>query len=245
MNPTQALNAEEIDELDDFLMSDDTSESCMDLPALDGFFASLVLNPRLIMPSEYLPWIWDMDEGEEGPSFASVEQANHIMGLVMRYYNEVLDAIGSDQFSPLYYTLASEDGSEFYDADGWAEGFMCGVYLFKEPWTEIFEKQPILLAPMVLLGTEAGWELLDKSTDPKQATKEAYESIADAVALLYEHFAEQREAQMQQRLVQSGGVRVEAFGMPATSFKVGRNEACPCGSGLKYKKCCGASPTVH
>ena len=26
---------------------------------------------------------------------------------------------------------------------------------------------------------------------------------------------------------------------PATSNKVGRNELCPCGSGLKYKKCCG------
>lgn len=27
--------------------------------------------------------------------------------------------------------------------------------------------------------------------------------------------------------------------MPATSNKVGRNEPCPCGSGNKYKKCCG------
>ncbi len=26
----------------------------------------------------------------------------------------------------------------------------------------------------------------------------------------------------------------------AVSTKVGRNEACPCGSGKKYKKCCGA-----
>ena len=26
---------------------------------------------------------------------------------------------------------------------------------------------------------------------------------------------------------------------PATSSKVGRNAPCPCGSGLKYKKCCG------
>ena len=25
----------------------------------------------------------------------------------------------------------------------------------------------------------------------------------------------------------------------AVSNKVGRNEPCPCGSGLKYKKCCG------
>ena len=26
---------------------------------------------------------------------------------------------------------------------------------------------------------------------------------------------------------------------PATSTKVGRNDPCPCGSGKKYKKCCG------
>jgi len=24
------------------------------------------------------------------------------------------------------------------------------------------------------------------------------------------------------------------------SGKIGRNDPCPCGSGLKYKKCCGA-----
>ncbi|MBI5083521.1 MAG: SEC-C domain-containing protein [Acidobacteria bacterium] len=27
---------------------------------------------------------------------------------------------------------------------------------------------------------------------------------------------------------------------PVRSEKVGRNEPCPCGSGKKYKKCCGA-----
>jgi uncharacterized protein YecA (UPF0149 family) len=27
--------------------------------------------------------------------------------------------------------------------------------------------------------------------------------------------------------------------MPVTRQKVGRNEPCPCGSGKKYKKCCG------
>ncbi|MHB1743751.1 MAG: SEC-C metal-binding domain-containing protein [Acidobacteriaceae bacterium] len=28
--------------------------------------------------------------------------------------------------------------------------------------------------------------------------------------------------------------------MKSTRPKVGRNEPCPCGSGKKYKKCCGA-----
>jgi len=28
---------------------------------------------------------------------------------------------------------------------------------------------------------------------------------------------------------------------PVESTKIGRNEPCPCGSGRKYKKCCGAA----
>jgi uncharacterized protein YecA (UPF0149 family) len=27
--------------------------------------------------------------------------------------------------------------------------------------------------------------------------------------------------------------------LPARTDKIGRNEPCPCGSGKKYKKCCG------
>lgn len=29
--------------------------------------------------------------------------------------------------------------------------------------------------------------------------------------------------------------------LPAQSEKIGRNDSCPCGSGKKYKKCCGTS----
>jgi uncharacterized protein len=28
---------------------------------------------------------------------------------------------------------------------------------------------------------------------------------------------------------------------PVRAFKVGRNDPCPCGSGKKYKKCCGVN----
>ncbi|MGH1482585.1 MAG: SEC-C metal-binding domain-containing protein [Geminicoccales bacterium] len=30
-----------------------------------------------------------------------------------------------------------------------------------------------------------------------------------------------------------------------TRQKIGRNAPCPCGSGLKYKKCCGSSLILH
>ncbi|MDX1503354.1 MAG: SEC-C metal-binding domain-containing protein [Thermoanaerobaculia bacterium] len=32
--------------------------------------------------------------------------------------------------------------------------------------------------------------------------------------------------------------------MTRSAAKVGRNEPCPCGSGKKYKKCCGAPAAV-
>ena len=31
---------------------------------------------------------------------------------------------------------------------------------------------------------------------------------------------------------------------PAVSKKVGRNDPCPCGSGKKYKKCCGINDSA-
>ncbi|OHC74113.1 MAG: hypothetical protein A3G18_04550 [Rhodospirillales bacterium RIFCSPLOWO2_12_FULL_58_28] len=36
------------------------------------------------------------------------------------------------------------------------------------------------------------------------------------------------------------GGQMDPKGPPRQTVKVGRNEPCPCGSGKKYKKCCGA-----
>lgn len=46
------------------------------------------------------------------------------------------------------------------------------------------------------------------------------------------------------RLSSSGWYRKEPVFIPAKARKVKRNDPCPCGSGKKYKKCCG-SPTHH
>lgn len=61
---------------------------------------------------------------------------------------------------------------------------------------------------------------------------------------------EQSDPQLYELLVwacQENGRRIEA-GLPTlqktpetAAPKVGRNEPCPCGSGKKFKKCCGAA----
>jgi uncharacterized protein YecA (UPF0149 family) len=43
----------------------------------------------------------------------------------------------------------------------------------------------------------------------------------------------------------NAGRRTDDGGRIARPIKVGRNEACPCGSGKKWKECCGSATTMQ
>jgi preprotein translocase subunit SecA len=90
--------------------------------------------------------------------------------------------------------------------------------------------------------------------DPKQEYKrEAYKLFMDMISRIreevvekifwvqvtHEDDVEQMEQQQRSQRLIFNLVDEEAASQPATSSKVGRNDPCPCGSGKKYKKCCG------
>ena len=58
MKPPQELDEDMLEELDEFLLSDDAPEDCLQLSDLDGFLTGIVVGPELIMPSEWVPCIW-------------------------------------------------------------------------------------------------------------------------------------------------------------------------------------------
>ena len=234
----QPLSEDELDALDAFLMSDASPENGMDISTLDGFLAAIILNPGIVLPSQWLPWVWDMEDAEDEPAFRNMEEAQKITSFVMRHYNTVSASIGNDRFEPLLFELRQDDGSEFFDAEGWCAGFMLGVSAFIDPWRPVLEQHAALIAPMVLLGTEQGWKMLEVSRDNGEATRQAYESIPAAVEALNAYFKPQREAMV--RPHSTGAIQPLRRETP----KVGRNEPCPCGSGKKYKNCCGAQ-TIH
>lgn len=79
------LTDEEIKELDQFLLEADGIEESMDISTLDGFFTAIVCGPKTIMPSEWMRWVWDMQSGKDAPEFKDQDQAQRILGLLMRH----------------------------------------------------------------------------------------------------------------------------------------------------------------
>lgn len=73
------VTQEMLEELDEFLMSDDATEDSMQLSELDGFLAGIVAGPELIMPSEWTPVIWMDGEPKVTNSILSITYSAFLM----------------------------------------------------------------------------------------------------------------------------------------------------------------------
>jgi len=213
-------------------------DGAMDVEELDGFFAALHCCPELVMPSEYLPEILGSEEALENEElFPNVEAAQLFFGSVMHHWNAVGDAFRSgDFFMPLL--LEDEEGKAY--GNNWADGFMHGVDLRKEAWRDILddEEKFMWLAPILALVHEDDPDP-ELRTFKKPMTDEQREKILAGISLavteMYHYFAPHRERHAAAKRDQS------LFGrQQQKAGKIGRNDPCYCGSGKKYKKCCGA-----
>ena len=66
-------------------------------------------------------------------------------------------------------------------------------------------------------------------------------NVSTSVDDLEEAFQRRKRRELEQARMAGAGDRQPVQQVVRTSAKVGRNDPCPCGSGKKYKKCCGAN----
>lgn len=221
----KSLTRAELDDLDNFLMSDAVPEESMDLISLDGFLTALAIGPEMVPPSEWLPLVW-YETGEEEMVWESNAQAQKYIGLVMRHMNGIADLF---QRAPQDFEAITlervVDGKTIRIFDDWCFGFMQGVALRIKDWEPIFTADESVMAMSIvtLYGTEDGWKELEEA--PELAAKHDLhaELLEPSVRAIYEFW-------LKRRAVPSV--------MPVKSAKVGRNDPCSCGSGKKFKKCC-------
>jgi uncharacterized protein len=224
-DPDLEVLGEMLDQLED--------EEAMNLEELDGFFAALACSPELVMPSEYLPIVI-------GPNitlteaFPSEDALRLFLELVIHHWNEVMKAFATeDFFIPLL--LEDEEGKAY--GNSWAIGFMRGVAIREDAWKELLDNEDDFARFIPILAL-----VHEHDSDPdmrpykEPMTEERRESLLTGVAAMvtdmYRYFAPHR-----QRAAEVA--RQRAWPIKNTA-KIGRNDPCYCGSGKKYKKCCGS-----
>ena len=231
----QSLSEAELDELDDFLADEAIEDRSMDVSMLEGFLTAVAIGPRTVLPSEWLPWVWDIEDGQAEARFESEEQATRIISLVMRHYNTVVQTFIDDPASfEAVFRLSNQWG-----AAEWCEGFILGFQFSDEAWSLLGVRQPTWFAPFLRLGTDDGICITTASGDAEKRMNE----IEPSLAKMHAYWKDRPGSQL-------GGVVQEEFHPGGTKEvgqvvrggpKVGRNDPCPCGSGKKFKKWCGTN----
>jgi uncharacterized protein len=212
----------------------------MSLEMLDGFLSALFVGPDVVMPSEWTPPVW----GGRPPRWESVEEASHVNGLLLALWNDVSRRVALDPDTlrdrdlPLI-ALPDQPDVEPDEADDygaeWATGFVDGVKLRVDAWGVWCAKDAWIDSLLVGIETIASGEWMatevGATAEPLSAS-DRLELIGGLPYMLHDLHMHRIEG-----AVSRTPIRREAA--------PGRNDPCPCGSGRKFKKCCGAGPTVH
>ncbi|MEP6859843.1 MAG: UPF0149 family protein [Deltaproteobacteria bacterium] len=206
------LGRSEVADLSKFLA---TTPGAMPFPEARGFLTAIASAPTTIMTS-----VWQSELLGES-AFASIQQAQHVMGLVMRLYNQILTELNED--GPLAPPVHDDE----------ATGRWCTGYLKAARMDDVWigdQRGVVFLFPFAVLAGEAdlvGEEDSDGTIieDPTPQLRRCRDMLETTVREANQYWVAWRRKSMTAPVV-------------SRPPKVGRNEPCPCGSGLKFKKCC-------
>src|SRR6476620_2003657 len=240
--PSGPLSVKEIAELDGFLLDAEALEEAMDVCTLDGFLCAVLSGPKLILPSEWMRWVWDMEAGERAPEFKSEKQAQRIVGLLMRHANDIALTLSNDpaHYEPLFSQNHTGD-KVVTIVDEWCCGYVKGMSIDEKGWRPLREAHPEWLEPIELYGTAEGWEqlksLVDDQPDSLIKHQRWVDRIAPAARQIHAFWLARRAPQSE--VIRGPLQPIRQAALP------GRNDKCPCGSGKKYKHCHGAPESLH
>ena len=212
----------------DALLESIGPETSMTLEELDGFFAALACCTERVPMDEYLPLVLGLEGDDPVPDNAEVAELCKLLEVHwLAVVGQLYEAQG---FAP----VLSYDEHGVAQGNAWAIGFLRGMSMRPDAWSALDDDEEAvdILDPMMRLAEEVepgeGEPGEAVEVIPEKERPDVIEAMFDSVMDIHEFFREKRERSL----------------APATQRrpggKVGRNDPCPCGSGKKYKLCCGA-----
>jgi yecA family protein len=199
-------------------------QGTMSLEEADGFLTALAAGPVQVSPAHFLPAI--AAGSTDRPLFDTPEHDELAGDLLVRHHAAIQAALR--QGTPIE-PWTTEAGDEM-TAALWARGFMQGVAAHQAAWAPLAENPRAarrVLAPIESLTPEMAGVGPVEVTPKIRAT--IISSLPGLVSVVRAFWQDGESALF-------GGAAA-----PRRARKVGRNEPCPCGSGKKYKRCCGAA----
>ncbi|GHU11479.1 hypothetical protein AGMMS50225_17090 [Betaproteobacteria bacterium] len=245
-DPPLLMSDEDFEALEEILVSDQVPEDCMDLEMLDGFLAAILISPRPIAPEQWLPAVWS---AHGDMNFGGGRGLQRAISLVLAYYNELATTLGCDEgecWEPFCFATGEDDESgnvagDLQLGDEWVTGFSQGFELWPDGWREDVPEDSAEAVLSALEEAIAPWsEDADEDEDADAGGMADEETrlgwLAAAGETVNDVFARWRDLDLPAPQILATGSAVAAN----VNAEAGRNDVCPCGSGKKYKKCCGA-----
>lgn len=231
MNPNP-LSESDLDRLEQLLEADVFLDDAMRLDEVQAILCAIVSGPVPVEPAVWLPEVLGkgMDNADDARVGESIE-------LLLRLNNDIAAALLADEtVSPILYPI--DETCEDYDYAAWADSYIFGAGMAGD-WYELAGKHADdlseLLEPMFMLNGMLK-EDVEKSGERWFAPAEEARLVADIqdnlpviVQTLYNFWRNKREG---------GTIKRE-------EPKSGRNDPCPCGSGRKFKQCCGSPEKLN
>ncbi len=243
---SRPLSDDELSAYDDLLQAAGAhSDHPLSVEELDGFTAALLVMPRQVPAEEYLPVLF----GDAGLDALPDDAARRLFqDCFERRRNEIARGLAAPvenladpkAYAPLIVDWAAvlkemsrQDAEALQDEDIppyaqlWAAGFLVAVEHWEDDWalpegSKDENYVDACLDPFYTLITpEAEW-----TPEERKLSREAH--VANAIWAVYDL----REFWLDRGLAPREPIR--------KAPEPGRNDPCPCGSGKKYKKCCGA-----
>jgi uncharacterized protein len=219
------LSASEEAWLDWQLLTLSATGAAMPLESVDGYFTALHICPDAPPLAGNTAPIWAGATAQERFSRPVVAEAAE--ALLDRWFAAARDCFARGIAMPPYLEIDDPDLSE---GALWGMGFVAGLEQMDASWRLLLTRPAVenLVRPILLLA-EAAEPLDDDASDEEETARfvrcgEILDELPDAMQSLWQ-------------LVRKTAVRPDR--------SVGRNDPCPCGSGRKFKKCCGAPGAVR
>lgn len=227
---TNTLSKQELSRLEEWLVSPVFKGKAMSLDKLQGFLCAVVSAPDIIPPSQWIPEVF-----KSMPEHESMERTQELMTLLMRFYNGVASELSENQ--PIKFILNPHSAAgQQPDYQTWSEGYILGWGLSAEEWLSPGNKPLKKLTFPILLLSGAFKEEAERrgkkylpDDEYAKLQQECADTLPQVVTAIYHYWHSRKSLVPTQR----------------AKPKVGRNELCPCGSGQKFKQCCGKERTLH